>query len=134
MFYKTNKPAFVTLVSILIAMAIGVSIAVSSMLLGISFSRNAFLIEQSNQAKALANACAEKALENLRENVNYIGNETINLGRGSCQIFTVLGSGNTNRTVQTTGTVSSIIRKVEVDISVVGPQMLLTDWQEVSGF
>lgn len=115
-------------------MAIGISIAVSGMLLGVGFSRNALVIEQSNQAKALANACSEKALESLRENVNYAGNETVNLGQGSCQIFAVLGSGNTNRTVEASGTVNSITRKVQVDIAVVSPQIQLTDWQEVVDF
>ncbi len=132
--YLTKNQSFVTLLSVLISMAIGISIAVSGMLLGVGFSRNALVIEQSNQAKALANACSEKALESLRENLNYAGSETVNLGQGYCHIFAVLGSGNTNRIVEASGTVNSITRKVQVDIAVVSPQIQLTDWQEVADF
>jgi hypothetical protein len=81
-----------------------------------------------------ADSCAEEALEKLREGVYYTGGETLTFSEGNCQIQTISGTGNFNRTVQTTGTVGTIIRKVEVIVSTVHPAITITSWKDVPSF
>jgi hypothetical protein len=60
---------YITLMSVLITGAIALVIGVSLLLLGIGAAKTSLAIEQSNQAKALTNACTERALDQLRQNV-----------------------------------------------------------------
>lgn len=129
-----NSRGFIVLTATLAVSAIGATIAVSLLLLGVASSRSSFVLEQSNQAKALANACAENALNQLRLDENYAGNETIVLGAGECFIAEPGGSGDSDRTIQATGTVGLVVRRVEVNVSSLFPTATLNSWQEVAGF
>lgn len=129
-----NSKGFIALISILAISAIGGTIALGLILLGINSTRTSLVYIQSAQARALANACAEEALMKLRESIYYSGNETVSLTSGSCQIQTISGTGNTNRTINTTATVSSATRKVQVIVATVNPAISLTSWQEVADF
>ena len=128
------RSGFITLVSVLVVGAVGLSIAVSLLLLGLGSSRTSFALQESNEAKALANACAEEALQKLRESVYYAGNETKTFTLGSCQIQAVSGTGNLSRTLQTVGIVRQTQRKVKVIVSRVHPIPGITSWQEVADF
>lgn len=131
---KKNQSGYIVLITVLVIGAIGVAIAVSVLLLGLGSSRSGFAMQQSSQAKSLVNACAEEALQKLRESVYYTGNESLTYSSGSCQIQTISGSGNSNRTIQTVGTVGTIQRKVKVVVGSVHPTIAITSWQEVADF
>lgn len=128
------KSGFVALISIIIIGAIGTAIAVSVLLLGLSFSRSGFALQQSSLAKSLANACVEEALQKLKESVYYAGSETVSFTQGSCAIQTITGTGNSNRTIQSVGTVGSVQRKVKVVVGTVQPTIAITSYQEVADF
>jgi len=113
--------------------AVGVSIAVSLLLLGLSSSRTSFALEQSNQAKALANACIEEALQQIKDSTPFTGTDNFMLGQGTCT-YTVTNDGGQNRTITSSGTVGTIIRKVEIIIDTINPQINITSWQEVDNF
>jgi hypothetical protein len=125
---------FVMLVSMLIVGAIGLGIGVTLLLLGLGTSRSSFTLVQSMQARSLANACAEESLEKLRESVYYTGNETKVFSTGTCQVQPITGTGNSNRTLETTGTVGPVVRKVKVVIQRVHPAPIITSWLEVPDF
>lgn len=127
-----NEKGYIALLATLFLVAIGGVVAGSLILLGLGFSKSSFALEQSNQAKALANACAEEALLKLKQNISYTGNETIALAQGSCQIQDMKGAGP-NRIIKTTGTIGTIIRKVEVKVKI-SPSFTLTSWLEVADF
>lgn len=132
--FANPKSGFVALVTVLVAGAVGLAVAVSLILSGLGSSRSSLVLSQSTVARMYADSCAEEALEKLREGVYYTGGETLTFSEGNCQIQTVSGTGNSNRTVQTTGTVGTIIRKVEVVVSTVHPTISVTSWQEVESF
>ncbi len=131
---RGNQGGYVILLSVLVVGAVGTAVATSLLLLGIGAGRSSLDQQRSVQARALANSCAEEALERLRRDNTYAGGVTLSLGAGSCQIGTVGGSGDTNRTVEVTGTVDQVVRKVYLDISSIGPPTDLTSWQEVDAF
>lgn len=121
---------YITLLSVLVVGAVGVSLTVSLLLLGLGSSRTSFAVEQSNQAKGLANACAEEALERIREATSFTGSGNLSLGSGSCT-YSVTNQGGQNRTVTTTGTVGTLVRKVSILVSAITPAILISSWQEV---
>ena len=128
-FVKKNQ-GFVALVAVLVIGAVGLSIPTTLLLLGLGFSKTALATVQSGQARSLAIACAEDALEKLRESVYYAGNETKIFSSGSCQIQLISGNGNTNRVLTVMGTVGTVVRKITVQISVINPTISVTSWQE----
>lgn len=95
-----------------------------------SVSSSGVLVSQT-QAQALANACAELALEKLKLDLAYVGNETLSVGTSSCQVISVTGTGNTNRVINAQATINSITRKVKVTISTVNQLTVISSWQEV---
>lgn len=124
---------FMTLISVLIVGTVGTAIAVSLILLGIGSSRTSFAIEQSNQAKALANACAEEALQQIRDLTPYTGDGSLTFGQGDCS-YTVTSQGGQNRTIVSTGTVDTTVRKVRVIIDAIYPLLVVVSWEELSDF
>lgn len=129
--YNKKNEGFITLISVLVVGAVGVAVTLSLILLGLGSSRTSFAVEQSNQAKALANACAEEALEQIRDSTPFTGTGNLTLGQGTCA-YTVTSQGGQNRTVTASGTVGTIIRKVKIIINKINPTITATSWQEVA--
>lgn len=127
---------FVTLLSVVVLGAIGLSITTSLLLFGAGSSHTSIVRMRSLQAKVFANACAEEALQKLRESVYYQGNETLIFSGGSCDIQSIPigGIGNNGRTVQVIGKAGSVERRVRVIISTVHPTVLIASWQEIGTF
>ena len=119
--------------SVLIVGAIGTAITVALILLGLGSSRTSFALQQSNQAKALANACGEEALQQIRDSISYTGTTSLSLGDGTCT-YTVTSQGGTNRTINASGAVSTITRKIKIIVNTINPYILLTSWEEVADF
>lgn len=133
-FRRKQKPkqseGFITLVSVLLIGAVGSAIALSVLLISIATSRTSFALIQSSQAKALANACSEDALQQIRNSISFIGNGNLIFSTGTCT-YSVTNSGGQARTVTTTGTVGAIVRKVTIAITAINPTITVSSWQEV---
>lgn len=120
---------FVALITVLIMGAVGVAVGISAILLGLGYSKSSFAIEQSGQSRALANACAEEALQIIDGSTPYTGTGNLSLGGGTCT-YTVTSQGGQNRTVTTTGTYGTVIRKVSIVITKINPNIEISTWQE----
>jgi len=129
-----HSRGYVTLLSVLIVTAVAAAVSTFLLLSGLNAAEGSFFYQQSQSARAVANACAEHALNQLRLDINYIGSETLSLGSGSCQVLLVLGSGNSNRTIQALGTAGDSVRKIKIIVLTVRPQIQLTSWREVADF
>lgn len=121
------------LITVLVIGAIGVAIAVSVIWLGLGGSKSSFALEESNQAKALANACSEEALQQIRDSTPFTGTGSLTLGQGTCS-YTVTSQGGQNRTVTSSGVIGSITRKVKIILDKITPSINITSWQEVADF
>ena len=64
---------YITVISVLVIGAVGTALAVSLLLLGLGASRTSFTIQVSQRAQALANACAEEALQAIRNSTSFWG-------------------------------------------------------------
>lgn len=90
------------------------------------------VINESDIARYNADACAEVALNKLKENLAYSGaNEVITLDRGNCTIINVTGTGNSNRIITTSGTYNDVVRKLSITILTVNPSTTISFWMEV---
>ena len=130
---RNSNTGYVALITVLVIGAVGTAIAVSVILLGLGSSRTSFALEQSNQAKALANACAEEALQQIRDSTPFTGTGSLTLGQGTCG-YTVVNDGGENRTVTASGTVGTVVRKIKIIVNTINPAINLTSWQEVADF
>ena len=124
---------FITLVTVLVVGVVGLSIATSVILLGVGISKTGIAIQQSHQARALAVACGEEALQQIRNSTDFSGSGNLSLGQGSCSYTVAVGSGEA-RTITATGTVSTVVRKVNIIISQINPTITVSSWQEVGDF
>lgn len=129
-FVITEMKGYVALVSVLIVGAIGVVVVTGVILLGLSAGRTSFTTQQSFQAKALADACIEEALQQIKDSIPFSGNGTLTLGQGSCA-YTVTNNGAQNRSVVSVGTVGTVVRRVNVTLDKISPSINITSWQEI---
>ena len=126
-----KKRGFVTLVTVIIIGGIATVITISLLFISADSFTAAGDVVQSTQARGLADMCAERAINQLKLSTSYTGSENISAFNGSCQIATVTGSGNTNRTIQATGIYFRTTRKVQVVISQVNPTTTISSWTEM---
>lgn len=124
---------YITLLSVLIAGAILVATTVGLLQFGLSSSRTSFAEEQSDQAKALADACVEEALQHIHDSAPFTGSDILTFGSGICE-YTVENTGGSSRRIRASSTVATMVRKVEVTVTQIRPQITLGSWQEVADF
>ena len=125
-----RKRGFAVLLSVLVLAAVGVALSTTLLYLSIGGTQTSLAISESQEANGLANACAESALEKLAVSSSYIGTASLTLGAGTC-MYTVIGNGSSD-SIDSTGTVGSTIRKVEIKIAI--PQLTVSSWQELGDF
>lgn len=128
-----KKSGIVTLLGILLIGGVGTVISLSLLLQGMTSSQTGYTIEQMHQANALVNACAEEALERIREEIPFSGTESITLNTGNCE-YTVVHGGGDNRTITALGNVENMSRKIIITLDKIDPQINVTSWEEVNDF
>ncbi|MDP2587627.1 MAG: hypothetical protein Q8P33_02545 [bacterium] len=130
---RKSQPGYIALVSVLVVGAVGVVVATSMLLLGVGGSRTSLAEQQSNQAQALADACAEDALQEIRDSTPFTGTVMHTIGAGSCSA-TVTSLGGQNREIESTATVDDVTRRVNIFVDSITPDLTILSWEEVAGF
>ncbi len=129
--YTGPRRGYITLVSVLVVGAVGAAICVSILLLGLAASRNGFVSEQSKQARVLADACGEEALQQLRDSTAFAGSGSLSFGQGSCR-YAVTNLGGENRLVMASSTVGVVVRKERAMINKINPLIQVVSWQDIA--
>lgn len=124
---------YIALISVLIISALAILIASSANLISISESKMGLQENQSWESFYLAKACAEKALIELKNDLNYTGNETLPFDTENCTILLVEGTGNENRVIKVTATAFKQTRKIKIEINRVNPETEIKFWSEIIG-
>lgn len=122
-----KQSGYVVLLLSLIVSAIGVTLAVNSLLVSTQVTDVAISSEEAIQADALARSCTEYAIEKLIETQTYGGDETVTIGSNSCRILSITGVKNGDRVIHTQATVSSVTRYIQTQISSIAPQVVIED-------
>jgi hypothetical protein len=129
---RNNQGGYVILLIVLVTGAVASAITSSLLLFGVDASKNAFAKEQSKQARAMTDGCAEEALEQIRAVSGFTGYGTLTLSSQTCS-YNVTNTGGTNRLIIASSTVGTTVRKVRITIDKVKP-IRMTSWQEVADF
>lgn len=149
MIRSTVRNGYVVLMTVLVVGVVSSASAIAILLLGLSIERNAFASQLSTQAFAGAWACAEHAILELKNDLEYAGNEEYTISYGyptvqqgypshigfastTCLIYPVMGYWNENRTICTEATFGNFTRRrLEVVLSRVLPDVRISSWEEV---
>ena len=126
-----KQNGYIALLTVLIIGAAATAISVTVLLLGADSQRSALVSQQSKQARFLAIACANEALQVIHDTTSYTGTGNLTLGQGSCT-YTVASTGASTRTITTTGTVEGVIRKIQASVTVTSSNISVSSWQEIS--
>jgi len=128
--FRSND-GYIALFTVIIVGAATMAIALTLLLTGTDVQRSALITQQSIQARQLANACAEEALQIIHDNTAYTGTGTLTFETGTCS-YTVSSTGTSTRAVTATGTVSSTVRKVTANVTIGASSISVSSWQETS--
>ncbi|HEY5695322.1 MAG TPA: hypothetical protein VIQ80_00635 [Candidatus Saccharimonadales bacterium] len=127
----SRQSGYIALIAILITSAVCVAATLGMLTGGTDQQREVRVVQQSMQARGLANACASEALERIREDMTFAGTATLTLGSGTCTL-TITSTGASTRMISTTGTVQSVIQKTAIAVTISGITITIMSWQDVS--
>lgn len=130
-FKNENKPAYISLISVIIVGAVVLSIVLFMISSGLNATENSLIYSSSSKAEFLADACAEEALQQIRDNNNFTGTNLFSLGDGVCS-YSVVNTGGSNRTINASSTVFNNVKKVRVLINSLSPKITVLSWQEIA--
>ncbi len=128
-----NKNGFAVLIGVLIVGAFGLAVVLYLILSGVYSYQNSFVLEKSNSAKALANACVESALSKIQLCSSTVGIGSVQIGNQACN-YEIILTAQQSRTIQTTAFIGTVVRKVKVLVNQVDPIVTVGSWQEVQSF
>jgi hypothetical protein len=95
-------------------------------------SQRSVLISQSSiQARNLAVACGEEALQQMHDDTSFTGTNNLSLGQGTCT-YTVTNLGGSSRQVDANGTVNGVVRKIQIYATIGSSSISVTSWKEVT--
>ncbi|MBU1159761.1 hypothetical protein KKD04_01075 [Patescibacteria group bacterium] len=128
-----NK-GYIALISVLIIQALILAIIIGIFLRSNTETKMVLAEQLSSKSRALAEACAEYALQQLKNDSNYSGNESIIIdGSDSCDILPIETSGS-DKIVKTQSAVSGYTRKIKINVIQINPEMFTSYWNEVPNF
>lgn len=125
-----SEKGYIALISIIIIGAATMAIAITLLTTGTDAQRSTLVSQQSIQARQLANACAEEALQKIHDTTSFTGSGVLTIGAGNCS-YTVTSTGASARTISATGTVGGVVRKAMVYATINTSNISITSWQEV---
>ena len=132
---QNSQSGFVLLITCIVLLAIGTSVAASLLVVGVWESKSVLSFEAGTAARAHADACLEIALGKLRLDESYEGAETVDFSPGSCTRGAVSLNESTY-TISSTGEISNAVRRVRAQATrtELTGNVSIVRWEEVSEF
>lgn len=119
---QQGQGGYIALISVLITSALILLIGVGGSMRGVDAAAITMGEGAALRAELLAESCVEEALVRLRANFGYAGNETIMIGSGgTCDMLSVTGSGNTDRTILVRASDNGYVRTLRVEVAELFP-------------
>lgn len=116
--------------SVIFIGAISVATVVFMLKNGVISTQNSSEVHHSYQAKLLAQTCLEEALERIRENTAFTGQNTLTFTNGDCS-FLVIGN-NQEKVIEARGNSFESIKNIRVEVSSVNPQINISSFEIVN--
>lgn len=131
-FLKNLKRGYIALMSVILMGALGVAVMISVISQGITSSKTELSLQQSGQARVLATACVEEALQIILETATTSRTANLTLGTGSCTYSITKPASSV--IINSTGNYGTLVKRVQVILSTSSPSIVLSSWQDVSDF
>jgi len=128
--FTNNQDGYIALIAVLIIVAVTLSIGLSLNSISIGETQSGLLKQQSAQSLAIADSCVQEAYLRLEQDGDYPGGN-LNIGQGSCNI-NVVPQGANDRLITVESDVDSIQRKIESSVTIIGNNIQINYWQELS--
>jgi type II secretory pathway component PulK len=128
---RNNEKGYVALLAVLIVGVAATAIALVLLTTGADSQRSGLIAQQSKQARSLAVACSEEALQIVHDNIAFSGTNNLSQGQGSCT-YTVTVNTGTTRTIVVSGTVGNVVKKIQAYVTIGSSSISVTSWQEIS--
>lgn len=125
-----KQQGYVLLLSVLVIGAVSLTIALALLASGVDGQRATDIYQRSQQARALADGCAEEALQRLHDNTAYSGSGSLTLGNGTCTFSVSPGAPGT-ATIGATGIVKGVMRAERVSVQITSVGLTIAAWQIV---
>ena len=131
--FHNNKKGYVLIYAVILVGSVILAMALYFSWLAAFSVQSTIQLKKSEQARHLANTCAEIALQKIWDDKNFTGSGNFSGYGGSCT-YQVRNLGGDNREVRASGVMDNIIRKAKISIGEVGGMVGVTSWQEVADF
>lgn len=128
---SADNGGYIALLAVLIVGAVATAISLALLAIGADSQRSTLVEQESREARALAIACAEEALQQIHDLLPFTGTGSLTLGPGTCS-YTVTNTGTSTRTITTSATVDTVVRKNQIYVTIGSSSISITSWQEVS--
>ena len=126
---RLPSDGYVALMSVLVIGSACLAMAISLLTIGTDSNRAMLVRQQSLQARSLAAACGEEALQRVHDLTSFAGTGTLSLGQGACS-YTVANSNGTI-TIDASASVQTVVRKIKIYATITGQNISVTSWQDV---
>lgn len=128
-----HSQGYIALITTLVVGSLAMLVTVGMLSIGITQTQTALVSYDGYRAQQLAEACAEYALQEIRNSTSFSGSGGETLGAGSCT-YDVNSGGGENRTIEALGTVKDNTHRIEISIDQINPSINVTSWQLVDTF
>lgn len=130
---RKNEGGYIMLYAVIIFAAVILAVSIYSADLATFTAKSFTSVRKSKQARYLADTCTELALQKIWDDNNFSSTGNLSLFEGDCA-YQVINTGGSNRELRVDGSLGDIIRKVKVSVIIVGGQINVLSWKEVSDF
>lgn len=125
------KKGYITLLSVIVVAALASAVTFGFLSRGISASKNTSSFEAAIRARALADQCAEIALQKIRDEATFTtAGTSVSSVDGNCT-YTIKNLGGNRRSIITTGHSGSGIKNVAVEVDGINPYIVILSWKEI---
>lgn len=124
------QKGFSTLFIVIILGSITLSLALAISTSSLWSIQDSLILKRAVTARSISNACAEVALETMRQNNSYTGADSISLSGHDCT-YTVSSLGGNNRNILVTTLINDVENKIEIKTDNFNPLNIIS-WQEIN--
>ena len=124
------QKGFSTLFIVIILGSITLSLALAISTSSLWSIQESLVLKRAVTARSISHACAEIALEVMRQNNNYTGSDSVSLAGHSCD-YVVSNLGGSNRNILVTTLINTVENKIEIETDNFNP-LNITSWQEIN--
>lgn len=130
---QKNK-GYMTLTNVITVGAMALTVAISLLIVGMNSYENTYITEESVILDSLIYSCGEIALNQIKLNNSYAGNETYTIGERTCRIEDVISNPDGTVSINIYANVNEVVKRSQIVIDQLAPVIQIDSWSDVASF